>query len=428
MHPDLSFEQAPPVSVPFRFFVTAPWFGVLAGVLLVWSGDAAFASRWTPDALALTHLLTAGFMLQAMSGALFQFVPVAAGGNVWNPRVVAWFVHSTMLLGACFLVAAFWAHGWFFRPAIAFLGLGVSVFVAVVGRAIWNTPAQGPTIAALRLAVPALGVTALLGAFLAEGLGAAHGWPILEIADVHAVWGLGAWALTLLMGVSYYVVPMFQLTPPYPRRFAFAMPALLGSAIVLWSFRSFGDVAYADLARIGGLGIAAVFGAKTLHLQRQRRRRVRDSTLLFFRCAMGSLVMLFLSELAFLAIPSSREAAGGPIWIGLLSIVGVFVSAISGMLYKIVPFVSWLHLQKVYAPAPAPNMREIIPDRAIRLQMRAHFASFGVLLAAVWWPEFTRVAGALFALSCGWLGWNVIRGAQAYRRFKDRMHPTAGRS
>ena len=81
MHPNLSFEQAPPVSVPYRFFLTAPLFGVAAGLLLVWLGESAVASRWSGGALALTHLLAVGFMLQAMTGAVMQFVPVAAGGR-----------------------------------------------------------------------------------------------------------------------------------------------------------------------------------------------------------------------------------------------------------------------------------------------------------------------------------------------------------
>ena len=69
MQPSLSFEQAPPISVPFRFFLTAPLFGMAAGLLLLWQGPAALASRWTSVALALTHLIAVGFMLQAMCGA-----------------------------------------------------------------------------------------------------------------------------------------------------------------------------------------------------------------------------------------------------------------------------------------------------------------------------------------------------------------------
>ena len=67
--------------MPLRFFLTAPLFLVLAGVLLVVDGAAVFASRWTPSALALTHLLTAGFMLQVMLGALFQLMPARPSGG-----------------------------------------------------------------------------------------------------------------------------------------------------------------------------------------------------------------------------------------------------------------------------------------------------------------------------------------------------------
>ena len=34
-----------------------------------------------------------GYMLQAMCGALLQFVPVSTGGNIWRPKLVAVVVH-----------------------------------------------------------------------------------------------------------------------------------------------------------------------------------------------------------------------------------------------------------------------------------------------------------------------------------------------
>ena len=75
----LSLEQAPPFSVPLRFFLTAPWFLVVAALLILWQGPAIFASRWHPATLALTHLLTLGFMAQVMLGALLQMLPVVVG-------------------------------------------------------------------------------------------------------------------------------------------------------------------------------------------------------------------------------------------------------------------------------------------------------------------------------------------------------------
>ena len=63
----LSLEQAPPFNVPLRFFLTAPPFLLLAAGLLLWQGPDLFASRWLPATLALTHLLTLGFMAQVMA-------------------------------------------------------------------------------------------------------------------------------------------------------------------------------------------------------------------------------------------------------------------------------------------------------------------------------------------------------------------------
>src|SRR3989304_8103761 len=85
MQPSLSFEQAPPISVPYRFFLTAPLFGAAAGLVLVGFGPAALESRWAPGALAMTHLIVVDFMLQVMCGSRLQFVAAGAGANIWRP-------------------------------------------------------------------------------------------------------------------------------------------------------------------------------------------------------------------------------------------------------------------------------------------------------------------------------------------------------
>ena len=65
----LSLEQAPPISVPFRFFLSAPLFLLLAALALLAAGPDALGSRWMPALLGITHLITLGFMSMVMSGA-----------------------------------------------------------------------------------------------------------------------------------------------------------------------------------------------------------------------------------------------------------------------------------------------------------------------------------------------------------------------
>ncbi len=99
----LSFENAPPFAAPLRFFLTAPLFSLAAGLLLAAGGPELLASRWTPGLLAATHLITVGFMLQIMLGALIQILPVVAGVNLGNPLRVARWLHAGLSAGAILL-------------------------------------------------------------------------------------------------------------------------------------------------------------------------------------------------------------------------------------------------------------------------------------------------------------------------------------
>jgi hypothetical protein len=423
VHPNLSFDQAPPIDVPLRCLLTAPWFGVAAGLLLAWSGESAVASRWTPEALAVTHLLVVGYLLQAMSGALFQFVPVAAGGNVWRPRLVAALVHSAYGVAAGLLVAGFLvSDGSLLRVAAGLFLPTAALHVAVVGTALLRTPARGATIAALRVAVVGLAVTVALGAGLAEGLAGSHGWPLIAMTNVHAAWGLGGWALMLVLGVSCFVVPMFQLTPQYPADFARWAPIVLVGLLLAWSVQLVDAGAdWLPLVWLAGLGVAAAYAGVTLWLQARRRRRIADPTFHFFRGAMICLLAAFVSGLAMVLVPALGDEPAAAWWLGVLVIAGTFVSLINGMAYKIVPFLCWLHLQRLAGIGGAvPNMRDIAPERQQRLQLGLHFTSVALLLLATFYPEAMAPAGVAFATSSAWLGWNLIGAVRRYRDFRGR--------
>ena len=65
-----SYDATPPISAPLRFFLTAPVFGLLLGVLLLGIDPDALLSRWSWPVLAGTHLLTLGMLAPVMVGAL----------------------------------------------------------------------------------------------------------------------------------------------------------------------------------------------------------------------------------------------------------------------------------------------------------------------------------------------------------------------
>jgi uncharacterized membrane protein YidH (DUF202 family) len=171
---------------------------------------------------------------------------------------------------------------------------------------------------------------------------------------------------------------------------------------------------------LAGVLLAGSYAVTTLWLQARRRRRQVDATLLLWRGAMLSLVAFALSWLAFEAWPRLGASPRAPVWLGVLALPGLFLCVITGMLYKIMPFLNWLHLQQQgSAGMPVPNMKQMIPAASMRGQMRLHFAALGLLLAAVLWPALTLPAGLAFTASCLWLEWNLVGAARTYARYRD---------
>lgn len=436
MQPVLSFEQAPPISVPYRFFLTAPLFGAIAGLILVVGGAETLQSRWSPGALAITHLIVVDFMLQAMCGSLLQFVAVVAGANIWRPRLVASVVHPLITAGAVFLATAFLLEfpPLFLLAALAF-AVALGLFLTVMAIALLRTPARGMSIHILRVAVVGLLVAVVLGATLAVMLGqhenATPAWSMTALINVHVAWGLGGWALMLVIGVSVLVVPMFQLTPAYPVWLTRLLPAGLFLILLLWSLQlfvpEFATPAWLAGVALAGVLLAGLYAVATLWLQSRRRRRVTDATFIFWRGGMLSLLVFSLSWIAFEALPALGEHARAPLWLGVLALPGLFISVITGMLYKIMPFLNWLHLQQQGGRVmPPPNMKQMIPEASMRGQMLLHFTAIGLLLAAVLWPALAAPAGLAFAASCIWLEWNVVGAARAYARFRDKIRVAVG--
>lgn len=416
----LSFDRAPPFAAPLRFFLTAPLFGVLAGLLMLVAGPDGLASRWMPAALAATHLITVGFMLQVMIGALIQILPVIAGANLARPLAVARITHAGLSIGTLSLAGAFLsASPAAFTAAALLLGGAIAIFLAAAGHALLRVPSTSPTIRGVKLALAGLLGVVVLGVTLALALG--NGWmlDLQAIADLHAGWGLGAWGGILVVAMAYVVVPMFQLTPPYPARASWWFPAVVFGFLLLWTLAvGLGQPGVIGLVQAGVALAGMAFAAFTLRLQNQRRRARIDATFRYWQgglgCVLAALAMLLLGAIS----PELAEWRGWSPLFGIVLGVGGFMSLIVGMLYKIVPFLAWMHLQNAgQGKVIAPTVHKILPDKPALGQMRAHFSALALLVAAVFWPEgLIWPAGLAFIAANGWLAVNLFAAARFYRQ------------
>jgi len=431
----LSLDQAPPISVPFRFFLTAPVFGLLAALLLLIYGPEALSTRWAPATLALTHLITLGFLGLIMCGAMMQMLPVLAGSPVPSVEWVTAVVHLLLSIGVLALAAGFLlGANALLHLALAALGGGFLVFIAAVAIALKRIQAQNATINGMRLAVLALFITVMLGLTVGAGFSGMISLGLLiPLTDVHLGWGLLGWVGLLVISVAYQVVPMFQLTPEYPARLTRLLAWALFGALMIWAplYLAWGSGGLPRLAPdVWMLAPAAAYGlfaGVTLWLQQNRRRRVSDITLLFWRTGMVAIAVCLLIWLWGL-IPAEAYRPAWPLLLGVWLLFGMAVSVVNGMLYKIVPFLAWFHLQSrqvalmSMGKVKVPNMKELIPDRLAQRQLYAHLATLILLTLAVFWPGFlARIAGLSLGVSCILLLLNMLQATRRYRQVNQEL-------
>jgi len=205
-----------------------------------------------------------------------------------------------------------------------------------------------------------------------------------------------------VIGVAYRVVPMFYTTSKYPFALRASLVPGLFALLILWSA--------AEWAGAGSSGVLAaacaaalpagyvLFAAVTAELQRRRKRRLPDVMVDFWRIGMLSLMLAGAIRVFGIVSPSTLPEAAGLI-VGVLALPGFAGAIINGMLYKIVPFLAWYHLQLRSGGRPVPNMKQMIGDARQRLQFRVAAAALALLALSPAWPDVLVVPAALATIA-----------------------------
>lgn len=425
----LSLQQAPPLSVPFRFFLTAPLFGIASALMMIWMKEDLTASRWSPETLALTHSFLLGFVTSIMLGAQMQMLPVLAGATISKPSQTGLIIHALWTLGVITLIAAFLSGKPFlFQTATLALAVVIALFVFAAGRPLLKSTAKTPSILGMKVALTALVITATWGVIMA--LGQAGYIPLRRPSgtDIHAMWGLLGWITLLIIAVAYQVIPLFQITNTFPKPVSRVLvPVLFGLMVLRMVFSFFdqkptsnpGDF-YFNRLLIVDLFISAaliIFAATTLYLQHHRRRSIKESHQHFWRVAcMGLLATIICWWLAIFLSPPQLELHF-KFLCAILYIIAFITPVMIGMLYKITAFLLWFHLQGINTqrtmtgkpPINVPHMKGFISEQRVKIQLY-------LLVAAQLFTLFTPAFPGMLSTASGaaWLAVFLIMAFNLY--------------
>ena len=422
----LSLNTIPPLLVPLRFFLTAPLFGFLAALLIFYTGPVIWMSRWAPEVLAVTHLLTIGFMLMLMLGALYQFLPVMLGELIPASKQLSALINSLLGFGVVFLCSAFLSHSHLlYQLALAALGSALLLFAVSLLPMMVARLESHTMVFLLRILYSVLMLTIGLGLYLLM----AYSYPELGInfrlyTDMHALWGLIGWTVLLIMAVSSQIIPMFYVTPEFSISYLKNLSLLIVftlSLILLLHlvFIELPPLLYEIVKLIFSIELI-FFVLYTLKLIRQRKRKLPDVTIQFFYLSLLSLLLSIVIWWLYTKGGSVKWGTQFQFTIAILLIYGLGISVMMGMLQKIVPFLIYLSLQNLSLKHPGsmtlvPNMKQVISAQKSRIQFLLHASSFALLLISVYLPQLTWFAASIMAINFIWLWKNLIEGYLLYQ-------------
>lgn len=417
---NLTVENAPPLEIPFRFFLTAPLFGILFALMLFLGGADWVESRWHPQLIGSLHLINIGVLMMVVTGVLFQILPVVGGVQFPFAGGISWWIHLALTAGAILYFLGFlWVDPLLIIAASVVIAVGLIPYLLLFLNILWRRSCPSEMICLLRYPALFLLLLSGLGVLLLMGWGGMEGGVRREWTDLHAIWGMGGWFTLLLMGMSFQMIPMFHVTPEFPlwlRRWSVMVAAV---ALLLWGA---GEIVewqrWSDpLLLLAALtfSVHAIFALRVLL---QRKRKVFDVTVTFWMIGLSALLMgsllLLLSRLFWGVTP--------PL-LGVLWIFGFLLPMLSGALVKIAPFLVFLHLQQRVIGDPdqlhnltkIPNLFQILPTQQAKILLLLYGLMALTGVGSLLFPVLLSFAALLMAGYFSWLLWLMVRCYRTYR-------------
>ena len=385
--------RAPSVTLPLAYLATAATAFVLAALALPGLGPALAGHYYHPRLLALTHVVTLGWITLAIMGASYQLIPVAIERPLFSERLARWQLPA-LACGIVGMVGHFWLGRWDgLAWAAALVGAGVlshviNVALSVRGVARWSFTARG-----VALALGGLALTAVFGVTLAITHGS-RAFPGGLLGAVHAHFHLAllGWIAPMIVAVGARVYPMFLLAPE---------PGGWGASIQLGGLGLGAPAVTAGLALgwpalvvPGAVAVAVALGVHVgwvAGFARRRKRPTLDWGLRFVLTGTGCLVLSGALGLGLaIGVGSGPRVA---LAYAVLALGGWVSLTIVGMMLKIVPFLVWY---RVYAPRAG---REPVPTLAQLSWPGAERLAYGLLTAGILGLAATVAAGEPVAIA-----------------------------
>ncbi len=412
----IASNLGPSMALPMHFVMAGLLALSLGLIWLIFRPEVLATYHYTQYAVAITHLFTLGWITTLIMGAMYQLVPVALEARLYSERLAHW-QFLCHVAGVAGMVWSFWV--WNMKVVGHYgslVGLGMILFSYNIARTVARTPRWNVVSVTIVNALFWLLITMLSGLYLA----ADKCWnfnKFFVMAQIHAHAHLGAVGLflTLIIGVSYKLVPMFTLSDlQCPRRAAGSL-VLLNAGLITTFFTILYQSRWRWIGAVLLSAALALYGWEMLAIVRARKRRHLDWGLRYFLTALGLLAPLSILGLVLVwpGLPATLLTTQLENVYGFLGLLGVVTLAILGMSYKIIPFLVWYHsYSRLIGRCKVPALGDMYSARLQKIGYWTYLAGLTATCiaaalgheTATRWSCLVLVASlAIYALNIGYI-------------------------
>lgn len=373
----VSQDFAPPFKLISPFFILGAIFYLLCSMFLFFFSTENIALLDT-KILSFVHLFLLGFIMMTIFGAMAQLVPVVL--EVGHFGVELFYAIWPLLGIGTFLMV--W--GFLGSPALLPYGgvvvlIAMMIFVMEIFLTIKKVKKYNLVMISILISNIFLFFGIIFGLIIALGYAGTIEVDISNLLKSHVFLVVGGYIIITLMGLSVVLLPMFGLSHGFslkPLEIAMTMMSIAVVIIVLSSFINSTILEYIGYALTTVSLFIYFYLVQTIYKTRARKEIDIYVMSLFF--AYISMIVSLVFGVIYLVSGFEPLLMSA----GWLMFFGFFGFAVTGHVYKIVPFLVWFErFSPLVGKQKVPMLVDMVPAKSSHAQVV--FCGAGVIIIAV---------------------------------------------
>lgn len=391
----VSQDFAPPFKLISPFFILGSLFYLLS-VLFLFFFSAENISILDTKILSLVHLFLLGFIMMTIFGAMAQLVPVVLEVGHFGVELF-YAIWPLLSIGTLLMVIGFFAYPMLLPFGGVVVLIAIMIFIMEIFLTIKKVEKFNLVMSSVFISNTFLFFGIIFGLVMALGYAGIINVDINSLLKSHVFLVIVGYIVITIMGLSVVLLPMFGLSHGFsmkPLKAAITIVTLAVLSIMLSSFMHSLLLTYIGYTAAAlGLFIYFYF-INTIYKTRARKEiDIYAKSLIFSYFSLIASLTLGLSYLVVEYEPLLLSS-------GWLMFFGFFAFAITGHVYKIIPFLVWFErFSPLVGKQKVPMLADMLPKKGSSAQFVFSAIGIVIITAALLFQENTLLkAGASFLL------------------------------